>query len=444
MPSSAGADATIRPFRIRLPQADLGDLRERLARTRWPDELPGVGWAYGVPLGYLKQLAAYWVDGHDWRTHEANLNQFPQFTTAIDGQPIHFLHVRSPQPQVLPLVVTHGWPGSVVEFVNVIGPLTDPAAHGGDPADAFHLVIPSLPGYGLSGPTRQAGWTTNRVAGAWTELLAGLGYRRHGAQGGDWGAFVATELGRIDPDHIVGVHLNATTFGFIPLGPVDPDELATLTDAERARLERLNTSTAGPGNGYFEVQATRPQTLAYVLTDSPVGLLAWIVERFKEWTHAANVPEDAVDRDQLLTNVMLYRADQGGGVRRGLRHPPLRRARQPHRPLVGVRPRRPLRRHGSTRPAGQRRAQVLPPRSVMQAAWHRNPLEAERPYQAGAAGGHAVDRPYRDPRCRGKRCGHGHRRPSAAAVFPAGGSAGAPAGRGGEPARGVVSSYLTS
>jgi epoxide hydrolase len=306
MASTAHSDPEIRPFRIDIPQADLDDLRDRLARTRWPDELPGVGWTRGVPLGYLKELAGYWADGYDWPKQEARLNQFPQFTTTIDGQNIHFLHVRSPEPDALPLILTHGWPGSIVEFLNVIGPLTDPRAHRGDPADAFHLVIPSLPGYGLSGPTHQIGWTTDRVATAWAELMARLGYQRYGAQGGDWGAFVAPQLGRIDPDHLVGVHLNAATFGFIPFGPVDPDELASFTDAERARLERLNTSTAGPGNGYFEVQATRPQTLAYALTDSPVGQLAWIVERFKEWTWAAEVPEDAVDRDQLLTNVMLY------------------------------------------------------------------------------------------------------------------------------------------
>ena len=306
MTTTHPSDTTIRPFRIDIPQADLDDLHQRLARTRWPDELPGVGWTRGVPLGYLKQLAAYWADGYDWRKQEARLNEFPQFTTTINGQNIHFLHIRSPEPDALPLLLTHGWPGSIVEFLEVIGPLTDPAAHGGDPADAFHLVIPSMPGHGFSGPTHHAGWTTDRIAKAWAELMARLGYRRYGAQGGDWGAFVTPELGRIDPDHVVGAHLNAATFGFIPFGPVDPDELATFTDAETQRLERLTTSTAGPGNGYFEVQANRPQTLAYALTDSPVGQLAWIVERFKEWTWAAEVPEDAVDRDQLLTNVMLY------------------------------------------------------------------------------------------------------------------------------------------
>jgi epoxide hydrolase len=306
MTATHPSDTAIRPFRIDIPQADLDDLRARLHRTRWPDELPDAGWNRGVPLGYLKQLAAYWADGYDWREQEARLNELPQFTTTIDGTGVHFLHVRSQQPDALPLILTHGWPGSIVEFLNVIGPLTDPAAHGGDPADAFHLVIPSMPGHGFSGPTRQAGWTTDRVARAWAELMARLGYGRYGAQGGDWGAFVSPELGRIDPGHVVGVHVNAATFGFIPFGPVAPEELASFTDAEKARLERLNTTTAGPGNGYFEVQAQRPQTIGYALTDSPVGQLAWIVERFKEWAHGAEVPEDAVDRDQLLTNVMLY------------------------------------------------------------------------------------------------------------------------------------------
>jgi pimeloyl-ACP methyl ester carboxylesterase len=306
MTATHPSDTTIRPFRIDVPQADLDDLRQRLARTRWPDELPDVGWTRGVPLGYLKELAAYWADGYDWRKQEARLNQYPQFTTTIDGAQVHLLHVRSPEPDALPLILTHGWPGSVIEFLEVIGPLSDPRAHGGDPADAFDLVIPSLPGHGFSGPTHQVGWTTDRVAQAWAQLMARLGYERYGAQGGDWGAFVAPQLGRIDPDHVVGVHLNAATFGFIPFGPVDPAELASLTDAEKQRLERLNTSTAGPGNGYFEVQATRPQTIAYALTDSPAGQLAWIVERFKEWAWAAEVPEDAVDRDQLLTNVVLY------------------------------------------------------------------------------------------------------------------------------------------
>jgi pimeloyl-ACP methyl ester carboxylesterase len=306
MTTTDRASAEVQPFRIDIPDAALDDLRDRLARTRWPDELPGAGWAYGVPLGYLRELAEYWRAGYDWRAHEARLNRFPQFITAIDGARVHFLHVRSPEPQALPVVITHGWPGSVAEFLDVIGPLTDPGAHGGDPADAFHLVIPSIPGYGFSGPTQDTGWTTARVAKAWTELMRRLGYRRYGAQGGDWGAFVSPELGRADPDHVVGVHVNAATFGFIPFGDVGPQELATFTDAEKARLQRLKWFLS-EGNAYFQIQATRPQTLAYGLTDSPVGQLAWNVEKFKEWTHPAeDPPERAVDRDQLLTNVMLY------------------------------------------------------------------------------------------------------------------------------------------
>jgi len=299
-------DAAIRPFRIDIPQADLDDLRERLARTRWPDELPGVGWSRGVPLAYLQELAEYWRTAYDWRAWEARLNAIPQFTTAIDGTTIHFLHVRSPEPHALPLILTHGWPGSIVEFLDVIEPLTDPRAHGGDPADAFDVVVPSLPGYGFSGPTRDAGWTTARVARAWAELMRRLGYQRYGAQGGDWGAFVSPELGRIDPDHVVGVHVNAATMGFIPFGPVEPDELASFSDAEKVRLDRLNRFLAD-GNGYFQIQATRPQTLAYALTDSPVGQLAWIVEKFKEWSYpSAELPEQAIARDRILTDVMLY------------------------------------------------------------------------------------------------------------------------------------------
>jgi pimeloyl-ACP methyl ester carboxylesterase len=306
MTTTDRAGAEVQPFRIDIPDAALDDLRDRLARTRWPDELPGAGWAYGVPLGYLRELAEYWRAGYDWRAQEARLNQFPQFITTIDGARVHFLHVRSPEPQALPVVITHGWPGSVAEFLDVIGPLTDPGAHGGDPADAFHLVIPSIPGYGFSGPTDGTGWTTARVAKAWTELMRRLGYQRYGAQGGDWGAFVSPEVGRADPDHVVGVHVNAATFGFIPFGDVGSEELATFTDAEKARLQRLKWFLSD-GNAYFQIQATRPQTLAYGLADSPVGQLAWNVEKFKEWTHPAeDPPECAVDRDQLLTNVMLY------------------------------------------------------------------------------------------------------------------------------------------
>ena len=300
-----GGDS-VRPFRIDVPQVAIDDLQDRLARTRWPDELPGVGWDYGVPLDYLHDLAEYWRTSYDWRASEARLNAHPQFTTTIDGQNIHFLHVRSAEPDALPLVLTHGWPGSVAEFLDIIGPLTDPGSHGGDPRDAFHLVIPAIPGFGFSGPTRERGWTTVRTAQAWAELMRRLGYDRYGAQGGDFGAIISPLLGRIDSDHVVGVHVNAATVGFIPWGDVDPAELATFSEVEKARLDRLRQFMGG-GNAYFQIQATRPQTLAYGLTDSPVGQLAWIVDKFSAWTHTkTGIPDDAVDRDDMLTNVMLY------------------------------------------------------------------------------------------------------------------------------------------
>jgi epoxide hydrolase len=305
MTDAARPDNEIRPFRIDIPQADLDDLRERLERTRWPDEISGVGWSRGVPLDYLKELAEYWRTTYDWREHEATLNKLAQFTTTIDGQNIHFLHMRSTEPDALPLIVTHGWPGSAVEFLDIIEPLTDPRAHGGDPADAFHLVIPSIPGFGFSGPTLEAGWSGQRIATAFTELMRRLGYDRYGAQGGDVGAEVSPDLGRVAPDRVVGVHVNAATIGFMPFPPLDEAELAQLTDSEQARVQRIGDFMA-EDFGYAQIQSTRPQTLAYGLTDSPVGQLAWMVEKFQEWTHGTERPEDAIDRDRLLTNVMLY------------------------------------------------------------------------------------------------------------------------------------------
>jgi microsomal epoxide hydrolase len=295
--SSESRETEVLPFRIDIPQADLDDLQARLQRTRWPDQLPGAGWDYGIPLGYVKELAEYWRASYDWRVHEARLNTFPQFTTTIDGQNVHFLHIRSAEPDALPLVMTHGWPGSVVEFTEVIGPLTDPRAHGADPAEAFHLVVPAIPGYGFSGPTSAPGWNVRRIAQAWAELMHRLGYERYGAQGGDWGSTISRELGVIVPEHIIGVHLNM----LLPYVPKDQDDL---TDAEAARVHGLQQFRA-TGSGYGAIQSTRPQTLAYGLTDSPAGQLAWIVEKFGEWTDG-ELPDDAVSRDQLLTNVMVY------------------------------------------------------------------------------------------------------------------------------------------
>ncbi|MGI5230067.1 epoxide hydrolase family protein [Actinoallomurus sp. CA-142502] len=302
------ADETIRPFRIDVPEADLADLHERLDRTRWPDELPGAGWAYGVPRDYLRELVRYWRHEYDWRAAEALLNRWPQFTTTIDGANIHFAHIRSPEPDATPLIITHGWPGSIVEFTEIAGPLTDPRAHGGDPSDAFHLVMPSIPGFGFSGPTRERGWELLRVAAAFGELMRRLGYHRYGAQGGDWGAAISRELGRTHPQQIIGVHLTLIPGTGASSEPT-PEELAALDPAERARTlaswARM-WEWESERTGYAVVQSTRPQTLAYGLTDSPVGQLAWIVEKFKEWTDSDERPEDAVDRDRLLTNVMLY------------------------------------------------------------------------------------------------------------------------------------------
>jgi epoxide hydrolase len=295
--SETSTDSGVRPFRIDIPQAGLEDLQDRLARTRWPDQL-GAEWAAGVPLDYLRDLAAYWATGYDWRRHEARLNEFPQFTTVIDGQRVHFLHVRSPEPDALPLIVTHGWPGSVVEFAHLLGPLTAPADHGGDPADAFHVVVPAIPGFGFSSPLRETGWTVPRIAAAWVELMGRLGYQRYGAHGGDWGGGISRQVGITAPDRVAGVHVN-----YLPARVSDdPAELASLSETEKAAWE-ASAAFRGQGRAYGMVQATRPQTLGYGLTDSPAGQLAWIVEKFREWTDGDGVP---VDRDVILTNVMLY------------------------------------------------------------------------------------------------------------------------------------------
>jgi pimeloyl-ACP methyl ester carboxylesterase len=296
----------IESFRIDIDQEALDDLATRLTQTRWPAQLPGEPWRRGVPVEYLRGLVDYWQNGYDWRMQEARLNAYPQFMTEIDGQRIHFLHVSSPEPDATPLLLLHGWPGSIVEFSDVIGPLSNPRDHGGDPAIAFHLVIPSMPGFGFSSPLADTGWTSTRIARAFAELMSRLGYSRYGAQGGDFGAFIAPDLGRVDPDHVLGVHVNAATVGFIPFGEIPEEELAAFSDVERARVSRMQNFLSDM-NGYFQIQATRPQTLSYGLTDSPVGQLAWIVEKFKEWTNSSRVlPEDAVDRDHILTNMMLY------------------------------------------------------------------------------------------------------------------------------------------
>jgi epoxide hydrolase len=294
----------VTPFKIDIPQAQIDDLKERLANTRWPEESPGEGWSRGVPRDYLKGLANYWQTSYDWRGCEAKLNEYPQFSTTIEEQTVHFLHVRSPEPDATPLMLIHGWPGSFVEFLDVIGPLSDPRTHGGDPADAFHLVIPSIPGHGFSRPLSSPGWTHHRIARTFTEMMSRLGYERYAVQGGDAGAFIAPEMGRIDPAHMIGVHVNALVQ--IPTMMQIMVGLVVMSKAERVRLARFKHFN-DEMRGYDHIQATRPKTLAYGLTDSPVGQLAWIVEKFKEWVDpAAALPEDAISRDHILTNVSLY------------------------------------------------------------------------------------------------------------------------------------------
>ncbi len=299
----AMGNTEIHPFRLDIPQEQLDELHAKLDSTRWPAPLPGDGWDTGVPVAWLRGLAEYWRDGYDWRAVEREINRFPQFTTEIEGQDIHFLHIRSAEEGATPLILTHGWPGSVVEFLDVIGPLTDPEAYGGDPADAFHVVIPSLPGFGFSGPTTESGWTTERTGRAWAELMRRLGYERYGAQGGDIGAAVSPEVGRAAPDKVIGVHVNG---GLTPMPPreMPEEELASLTDLERDRVRRIEAFTREEF-GYISIQSTRPQTLGYGLVDSPVAQLAWIMDKFREWTHPRpTLPDEIIDRDTLLTNVM--------------------------------------------------------------------------------------------------------------------------------------------
>jgi pimeloyl-ACP methyl ester carboxylesterase len=303
------------PFQINISNAELDDLHRRLDATRWPDPAPEgpTDFTRGVPLPYLQELSDHWRHGFDWRIQEARLNEIPQFTTEIDGQQIHYLHVSSPEPNALPLLIVHGYPSSVVEFVDLIGPLSDPRAHGGDPLDAFDLVIPSLPGFGFSTPVRQTGWEIGRTTAALAELMAGLGYSRYGAHGGDIGAGVTGRLGATDTDHVVGT-IVVTDPGALGLAgeqfPI-PDHL---TDEERTRVEQERTTWRAE-RGYLDLQSHRPETIGAALTDSPVGQLAWIVEKFQTWTNpVSKTPDEAVDRDQLLSNVSLYWFTRSGAT----------------------------------------------------------------------------------------------------------------------------------
>jgi epoxide hydrolase len=288
----------IAPFRIAATDEQLDDLRRRLRATRWPERECVNDWSQGLPLAYAQDVASYWLQKYDWRAREALLNRFPQFKTEIDGLGVHFIHARSPHADAMPLVITHGWPGSVVEFHKVIEPLTNPTAHGGGAADAFHVVCPSLPGYGFSDKPARTGWSVQRIANAWSELMPRLGYKRYAAQGGDWGAAVTTCIATQDTANCIGIHVN------MPITQPDP-ATADLTEKEKSAVASLKYYNDWD-SGYSKQQSTRPQTLGYGLSDSPVGQMAWILEKFWAWTDCDGHPENVLTRDELLDNVMLY------------------------------------------------------------------------------------------------------------------------------------------
>jgi pimeloyl-ACP methyl ester carboxylesterase len=290
--------ASIRPFRIAIDDAVLVDLRQRLRATRWPEPETVDDWSQGTPLAWLREVCAYWAESYDWRAREALLNRFSQFVTTIDELDVHFIHQRSPHPGARPLLITHGWPGSIVEFHKVIGPLVDPTAHGGSAADAFHVICPSLPGFGFSGKPQRTGWGVERIAAAWGQLMARLGYERYFAQGGDWGSAVTRELGVTHTAHCEAIHVTLA-MGTRPAtqGEPGPDEQLAMAGAKHYRRW---------DSGYSKQQSTRPQTLGYGLADSPAGQAAWILEKFWAWTDCNGHPENVLTRDELLDNVMLY------------------------------------------------------------------------------------------------------------------------------------------
>jgi epoxide hydrolase len=289
----------VQPFRIQVSDDALDDLRRRLRATRWPEAECVDDWSQGSPLSYVQDVCTYWAEKYDWRERERRLNAFPQFRTDVEGLGIHFYHVRSKHPDALPIVITHGWPGSVVEFQKVIAPLADPTAHGGSAEDAFHVVCPSLPGYGFSDKPTAKGTGVERIADLWSALMLRLGYPRYVAQGGDWGAMVTTMIGLRDTAHCAGIHLN------MPIVAPDPATMNNLTPAEQSALAGM-AEYGEWDSGYSKQQSTRPQTLGYGLVDSPAGQAAWILEKFWKWTDCNGHPENALTRDELLDNVMLY------------------------------------------------------------------------------------------------------------------------------------------
>ena len=394
----------IERFTIDVPQPVLDDLAARLDATRWPDEIPGAGWDYGTDPVYLRELVEYWRTGYDWRVQERALNEFDHFRAAVDGLGVHFIHARGKGPDPFPLIISHGWPGSVMEMLKIIPMLTDPASHGGEASDSFNVVVPSLPGYGFSDKPSDRGMSNTRIAGMWHRLMTeGLGYRRFGAQGGDWGGMISSRLGFDFPESVAGAHLNLMTG--VPAFRGAPDPPLTEPEQEFIRLARRWFEDEG---GYFHIQRTKPQTLGFGLNDSPVGLAAWIIEKFRTWSDCGGNPENSYTRDELLTNIMLYWVNESAAssVRPLLREPggqlalptrpaggsPLRRGpvpggNQPPAPRVGRAhpqyptldrdaPRRPLRGDGAAATADRGYSRLLPPAAIIDSRWEINPRKS--------------------------------------------------------------------
>lgn len=293
----------IKPFTVEVPDGELQALRQRLRQTRWPDRETVQGWEQGVPLAYARELSRYWAEDYDWRRFEALLNSWPQFSTEIDGIDIHFIHRRSPEPGALPLILSHGWPSSIAEFRKVIDKLADPVAHGGRAEDAFHVVVPSLPGYGFSGKPSGSGTSVEKIGRMWGQLMARLGYQRYVAQGGDWGSMITQSIGQSEVAHCAGIHVT------MPIVAPDPDTMSDLTDFEQGALDAM-TYYSQSDSGYSKLQSTRPQTLSYALADSPVGQMAWIVEKYHSWMDCerdgVKHPENVLGKDELLDTVTIY------------------------------------------------------------------------------------------------------------------------------------------
>lgn len=300
------------PFEVAVPEDVLADLRLRLRMTRWPQQIPGTGWSQGTDRSYLGELCNYWESEFDWRAAEAAQNAWPQFTTTFGEQRVHFFHIRSPHPQARPLLLTHGWPSTPLEFMKVFGPLTDPVAYGGSAEDAFHVVAPSIPGYGWSGPTTEVGWHPGRVASTWLDLMTGLGYDRFAVHGTDWGSVISTEVARAAPERVTGLHLTLLVSGLRPKG-------RDLT-SEEAELQASNARVRATEIGYVTLQATKPQTLAYALADSPVGQAAWIVEKLRSWTDCDGDVESVLTKDEMLASITTFWVTGTGGSSGRLYH----------------------------------------------------------------------------------------------------------------------------